>query len=123
MTTNTIGNNPSTTGLPHNSDGLLNKASAGAHRAVDSLAGAADDAARKSMPAIDRAAEKAHRSVNSAADAVAPTADWLTEQGEHLYEAQKKMVDDSCRYIAANPLKSAGFAMLAGYILSRFINR
>jgi len=122
MTTIT-GNNPSSSGLPHNSDGLLHKASNSVHNAVDSLAGAADEAARKAKPAIDRAADKAHQTVNSAADAVAPTADWLTEQGENLYAAQKKLVDDSCRYIASNPLKSAGFAVLAGYILSRIINR
>jgi len=122
--TNSIADNISSTAGSHNkSDGILNKASSSAHSAVDSMAGAADDAARKAAPAIDRYAKKAHQTVNNVADAAAPTAEWLNEQGEHLKDTQKKLVDDASSYITENPLKAAAFAMLAGFVLSRIILR
>ena len=54
---NTIrGNTNSNFGAANAADGVLSKASAGAHTAVNSLAGAADEAARKAQPAIDQVA-------------------------------------------------------------------
>src|SRR6185295_9159495 len=98
--------------FPHNSgnsskgDGAVHKVATGAHAAVDRAAEAADDAARKVKPAIDRAAELAHYAVDKAADVAAPTAEWLGEQGESLMASPKKLVDGTCQYIVANPLKS-----------------
>lgn len=83
------------------SSNALGKASTSAHSAVDSIAGAA------------------HQAVDRAADATAPTADWLSEQGDSLKATQKKLVADSCDYVSANPLKSIGFAVVAGFLLSR----
>lgn len=99
----------------------MNKASSSAHAAVDSIAGAADEAARKAKPAIDRVAAMAHQAVDKAADAAAPTADWLTEHGENLKATQKKLVADTCSYVSANPLKALGIAVAAGFLLSRII--
>jgi ElaB/YqjD/DUF883 family membrane-anchored ribosome-binding protein len=104
-------------------EGNLSKASSGAHAAVDSIAGAADEAARKARPAIDRVAAMAHQAVDTAAGAAAPTADWLAEQGESLNAAQKKLVADTCSYVSANPLKSVGIAVVAGFLLGRIILR
>ena len=102
-------------------DGALNKASSGAHATVDSLAGAADQAVRKAKPAIEHAAAIAHQAVDKAANAAAPAADWLSQQGESLTAAQKQLVADTTRYIAANPLKSVAIALAAGFVISRIV--
>ena len=96
--------------------GASNRASA--HAAVDSIAGAADDAARRAEPAIDRVAAMAHQAVDTAASVVAPTATWLAEQGATLKVTQKRVVADTCNYVAANPMKSVGIAAMAGFVLS-----
>jgi ElaB/YqjD/DUF883 family membrane-anchored ribosome-binding protein len=123
METTLHGNTPSTSGMPNNNEGILNKASSIAHTAVSSMAGAADEAARKAKPAIDRVAAMAHQAVDKAAGVAAPTADWLSEQGESLNATQKKLVADTCGYVSANPLKSVGIAVVAGFLLSRIILR
>jgi ElaB/YqjD/DUF883 family membrane-anchored ribosome-binding protein len=121
METIAPGNTPSPSGLSNNTEGALNKASSSAHAAVNSIAGAADEAARKAKPAIDRVAAMAHQAVDKAAGAAAPTADWLTEQGESLNATQKKLVADTCNYVSANPLKAIGIAVVAGFLLGRII--
>ncbi|HKA41015.1 MAG TPA: hypothetical protein VKF40_03405 [Burkholderiales bacterium] len=103
------------------SEGVINQASASAHSTVDTLAGAADEAARKAKPAIDRVAAAAHDAVDKAASAAVPAAQWVSEQGESLVAMQKKLVGDTCKYISANPLKSVAIALAAGFILSRII--
>jgi ElaB/YqjD/DUF883 family membrane-anchored ribosome-binding protein len=121
METTTRGNTPSTSGMPGNGEGTLGKASSSAHATVNSVAGAADEAARKAKPVIDQVAVLAHQAVDKAAGAAAPAADWLTDQGESLNATQKKLVADTCSYVSANPLKSVGIAVAAGFLLSRFI--
>ena len=123
METTVRGNTPSISGMSNNPEGTLNKASSSAHAAVNSIAGAADEAARKARPAIYRVAAMAHQAVDTAAGAAAPTADWLTEQGESLNATQKKLVADTRSYVSANPLKAVGIAQVAGYLLSRIILR
>ena len=116
---NTVrGNNALPTGYP---DSAVNKASSSAHATVDSLAGAADQAVRKAKPAIEQAAAMAHQAVDKAANVAAPAADWLTEQGESLTAAQKQLVADTTKYIAANPLKSVAIALAAGFVISRIV--
>jgi len=121
METTAYGIIPPTSVLSGNNEGTLHKASSSAHAAVNSMAGAADEAARKARPAIDRVAAMAHHAVDKAAGAAAPTAEWLNEQGESLRAAQKKLVADTCSYVSANPLKSVGIALVAGFLLSRII--
>lgn len=119
MNTTILGNNLAPSDLSNNSEGVLNKASTGAHAAVNSIAGAADDAARHVKPAIDRVAALAHQAVDKAASAAAPTADWLAEQGQSLNATQKKLVEDTCSYVSAHPMKSIAVALAAGFLLSR----
>jgi ElaB/YqjD/DUF883 family membrane-anchored ribosome-binding protein len=76
-----------------------------------------------STAAIDRVASLAHQVMDKAADAAAPTADWLAEQGKSLGATQRKMIADSCKYISGNPLKSVGIAVAAGYLISRVFGR
>jgi len=111
-------NPPLPSGYP---ESALNKASSGAHAAVDSIAGAADEAARKAKPAIDQVAAIAHQAVDKAANAAAPAADWLSRQGEDLAAAQKQLVSDTAKYISANPMKSVAIALAAGFVISRIV--
>ena len=117
----TFANVPNTFSSPSSNDGVLSKTTAGAHAAVNSVADAADDAARKAKPAIDQVAAVAHQVVEKAAASAAPAADWLGEQGESLNATQKKLVTATSSYIAANPLMSVGVAVLAGFLISRMI--
>ena len=102
-------------------ESTLNKASAGAHAAVDSIAGAAGDAARKAKPTIDRVATAAHQAVDKAAGAAVPAAEWVNEQSDNLNAMQKSLVKNTCSYVSANPLKSVGIAVAVGFLLSRII--
>ena len=120
MENNLRGSSPLTSGS-NNADGALHKASSSVHDVVNSVAGAADEAARKAKPAIDNMAAMAHQAVDKVAGAAAPTADWLVEQGESLNATQKKLVADTCDYVSAHPLKSVGIALVTGFILSRFL--
>lgn len=104
-------------------DGTLHKAAMGAHRIVDKVAGAADETARKALPAIDRAADYAHKTVDKAVTGMTPAAEWLDDQATALNTKQKKLVNDTREYVAANPLKSLGVALAAGFLISRFIRK
>lgn len=102
-------------------DAALNKAASSLHGAVDKVAGAADDAARKIAPAIDRAADAAHQAVDQVAGVAAPTAAWLDEQSNSLRATQRTLAADTGEYVAAHPWKSIGFALAAGFLIGRFI--
>jgi len=121
MENTTIGNTSNTFGNSLPDDGVLTKTTAGAHAAVNSIAEAADVAARKAKPAIDQVAAMAHQVVDKAAASAAPAVDWIGEQGESLNATQKKFVTDTSAYIAANPLMSVGVAVLVGFLMSRLI--
>ena len=73
------GNSPSMAGMSNSADGVLGKASSGAHAAVDSIAVSADEVMRKAQPAIHQAAVMAHQAVDKVAGVAAPTADWLAK--------------------------------------------
>lgn len=119
METATFGNPLNTFGSPPTDDDVLTKTTAGAHAAVNSVAGAADIATRKVKPAIDSVAEMAHQAVDKAARSAAPAVDWIGETGESLNATQKKLIADTSTYIAANPLMSVSIAVLAGFVISR----
>jgi ElaB/YqjD/DUF883 family membrane-anchored ribosome-binding protein len=102
-----------------NVETALDKASHSAHAAFDSLATTANEAVSKAGPAIDRVAAKAHEAVDKAAGVAAPGAEWLANQADELSAAPKKLMADTCSYVAAHPLQSLGLALLAGYLLSR----
>ena len=102
-------------------DTSLNRAAAGVHQVVDKVAGAADEAANKVKPAIDQATKAAHQAVDRVAGAAAPTADWVSERGERLQAKGQKVVADTSQYVSANPWKALGFALAAGFIISRVI--
>ncbi len=123
MENNARDNTPSNSGILHNSEDAVNKASLSAHAAVDSIAGAADEAATKAKPVIDQIAATAHQAVDRAAGAAAPAADWLTEQSKNIGTRQKQLVADTRDYVSANPLKAVGIAVVAGVVLGCLIRR
>ncbi len=106
------------TATSHANDGAVNRAAAGAHNAVDR---AASNAAGTVKPAIDRAAHIAHQAVDKAAAVAAPTADWVRHQGDSLLATQQKITADAAHYVSAHPWRSLGFALAAGFALSRFM--
>ena len=120
MESNSI-NTPSNSGNHAAADGMLNKAATGAHAAVDKVASAADDAARKAKPTIDRVAGYAHQAVDKAAGAAGPAADWLNEQGQDLKATQEKLLGATGDYVKAHPWKAVGIAVAAGFLISRIV--
>lgn len=123
METTARDNPPSTSGMLDKTEDAVNKASLSAHAVVNSIVGVADEAASKAKPAIDQVAEMAHHAVDKAAGTVAPTVEWLNDQGESINAAQKQLVADARNYVSANPLKAVGMAAVAGFVLDRLIRR
>jgi ElaB/YqjD/DUF883 family membrane-anchored ribosome-binding protein len=71
------------------------------------------------MGMLNKATARAHGAVDQVADAAAPAAQWLEEHGESLTASGEKLVDSTCKYVAAHPLQSLGLALAAGYLISR----
>lgn len=115
------GNTPSNPCLANTADNALKQAASSAHSAVDSVANAADDAARKVKPKIEKVATMAHQAVDKAADAAGEKAEWLADRGTSLNASQKRLVADTCNYVSEHPLRSVGVAVLAGFLLSRIL--
>jgi ElaB/YqjD/DUF883 family membrane-anchored ribosome-binding protein len=72
-------------------------------------------------PVVERVAAMAHQAVDRAAGAAAPTAGWISDQGDALNARQKKLLVDTCSYVAAHPLKAVGIAVVAGALLGRIL--
>jgi ElaB/YqjD/DUF883 family membrane-anchored ribosome-binding protein len=104
-----------------NSASTLNRAAAGMNGAVDRMAVAADGAAAQIKPAIDRVATLAHQAVSKAASVAGPAADWINQQGESLDAARQKAIQSAGETVRANPWKTVGIAVLAGFVLSRYL--
>ena len=121
MDVTTRTNTPFPTGDNATGEATVNRAAASAHGAVDKMAGAADDAARKVKPAIERAAEVAHQTVDKVAGAAAPTAAWLTERGNSLRAARQTAAADAAQYVSAHPWNSLAFAAAAGFLIGRLV--
>ena len=71
------------------------------------------------MGMLNKATARAHGAVDQVADAAAPAAQWLEEQGDTLTTTGEKLVDSTCKYVTAHPLQSLGLALAAGYLISR----
>jgi len=71
------------------------------------------------MGMLNKATARAHGAVDQVAEAAAPAAQWLEQQGESLTAGGENLVDSTCKYVTAHPLQSLGMALAAGYLLSR----
>ena len=119
---NTAGNNmPFSSDRSAKSDTPLQKAASGAHGAVESIARKINEAADNAKPTIERVAAKAHVAVDKAAGAAAPAAEWIAAKAKNLDETQRKLVDDTCHFVAEHPIKSIVIAFGAGVLISRLL--
>lgn len=71
------------------------------------------------MGMLNKATARVHGAVDEVASAAAPAAHWLEEQGEALTAGGEKLLERTGKYIAAHPLQSIGLAVAAGYLISR----
>jgi ElaB/YqjD/DUF883 family membrane-anchored ribosome-binding protein len=71
------------------------------------------------MEILSKATARVHGAVDDVADAAAPAAQWLEQQGETLGNGGEKLLQSACKYVAAHPLQSLGLALAAGYLISR----
>jgi ElaB/YqjD/DUF883 family membrane-anchored ribosome-binding protein len=71
------------------------------------------------MGVLNEAAVRMHGAVDQVADAAAPASQWLDDQREVLGTRGKKLLEGTCKYVAAHPLQSLGLALAAGYLISR----
>lgn len=71
------------------------------------------------MGMMNKATARAHGAMDQIAEAAAPAAQWLEEQSETLATTGEKLMDSTCKYVAAHPLRSLGLALAAGYLISR----
>lgn len=76
------------------------------------------DAAR---PAVDRIASGAHLAVDKLVKAASTASETLGAKGEQLNEIQQRMVEDARLYVRAKPVTAIGFAVAAGFLLSRIL--
>ena len=106
---------------PASDRNIQNKAAAAAHGAVDRLAGAADQATRNIKPTLDGVVDAAHKTVDKASEVAGAAADWANEKTSSVQEAGEKLRDDTCAYIAAQPLKSLAIAIVAGLLIGKAV--
>ena len=71
------------------------------------------------MGILSKAAANAQAAVEQAADAAAPAVQRLEQERDALNAIGAKLVDSTCKYVAAHPLQSLGLALLAGYLIGR----
>ncbi len=112
MDANSNRNSPNSGTIPGSGASAISHAAASTHAAID-------DAARKAQPAIDRVVEIAHEATDKVGSAGGQAANWLNERGEQIAVTQKKLLDGTCEYVSANPMKSIGMALVAGFLVSR----
>ena len=71
------------------------------------------------MGVLNKATARAHDAVDQVADAAAPASQWLDDEAATLAKGTEKFLETTSKYIAAHPLQSLGLALAAGYLLSR----
>lgn len=85
----------------------LDKASDYVHDAADYMHDAADY--------LQKNADKIVKATSSAAEA-------LGEKGEHLLNAEQKLMKNCRSYVRDNPMTSLAITLTAGYILGRLLS-
>ncbi|MEO7725677.1 MAG: hypothetical protein ABIS45_00305 [Burkholderiales bacterium] len=106
---------------PVTGEDMLGKTVSGAHSAVIKTAAATDEAVRRAKPVIDRVAAGAHVAVDKVAGVATPTVAWLSTRSASVKATHQKVTADTRRYISANALKSVGVSLVAGLLIGRFM--
>ncbi len=103
------------------SDGVVDHAAVNMHGGINKLSASANEAVSTVKPVIDRVAQAAHHSVDKVADVAAPTAAWLSAQGESLALTQRNAVANARGYVSAHPLQAVGIGMAVAFLLGRLV--
>lgn len=69
----------------------------------------------------ERMTSTAHNAIDKAADLKDQAAEWVSERTDQLGATQKKLVENTTRYVSDNPIKSLGFAVLAALVVGRLM--
>jgi len=69
------------------------------------------------MSVLNKAAARVQGAVEQVAGVAAPAAQWLEDQGEALSSRGERLMDGTCNYVAARPLRSLGVLLAAGYLI------
>ncbi len=89
----------------------------------DALEAAAARAREKAAPAIDRIAQVAHQTVDGVAHAADGAAGWVGQSAEQ-WQARQEQALEACRSsVRERPMVAIGIALLAGFIVGRWLVR
>lgn len=91
------------------------QAASSAHHAIDQLSNVA-------RPAVWRTAAGAHQMVDRISGATERGAQRLERAAARLLDAEQHLVAASRGYVRDNPLKTAGLALVAGFLISQLVN-
>lgn len=105
---------PTSNNMNGNAQTSIDQAGDKAQDTVNKLA----DAAR---PAVDRIASSAHIAVDRLVKAASNATETLGARGEQINEIQQRMMEDARLYVRAKPVTAIGFAIAAGFLLSRLM--
>ncbi|HKW80455.1 MAG TPA: hypothetical protein VJQ49_05560 [Casimicrobiaceae bacterium] len=83
-----------------------------AHQTVDRLADGA-------VSGVGHASDAMHRAVNSTADRATQAADWAADVPARAKRAKSALTESACESIRAHPLSTAFGALAVGYVLGR----
>ncbi|KXB30652.1 hypothetical protein AT959_07880 [Dechloromonas denitrificans] len=95
--------------------GIDTPKSNGAHQAIDRISEAV-------QPVVSRAASGAHHLVDSISDTSSRVAQSLERTANRLKDTEQRLVGASSNYVREHPLKSAGIALAAGFLMSQLVS-
>lgn len=75
----------------------LNEIASGAHKTVDSVATAADEALRKAKPGIEKVSQSMHGSIDRAAGTAMRTASWVGHSAASLKQSEEQLLERTAR--------------------------
>jgi len=88
---------------------------------TQSAAKEVDQKARGIHAVVDQASSTAHNAVDKAVGVADSAAEWLSVRSNSVKEAPRKLIGKSTDYVAANPWKSLGIAVVAGILISKIM--
>lgn len=87
----------------------------------ETMSDTADTAVAKVRPMMDRVSKMASEAADKAYEMKGQAKDWIGSNAEVVSAKQKEMVEDASKYIAANPLKAIGIAVVAALVVGRLM--
>lgn len=98
------------------------KSAISAEQAVSRAHHAIDQLSKVARPAVWRMAASAHQMVDRLSDATERGAQRLERTATRLLDSEQHLVAASRDYVRENPLKTAGMALVAGFLVSRLVS-